>query len=97
MDPFECSSLVSILKGIDGISISWNLEDMKNQKKDLCTSTRLFSKPEDIPSAISMIRITGNFKYRDVGHRDYLGSILSLGINRENIGDYILKILMEFM
>ena len=86
MDPFECSSLVSILKGIDGISFHESGGYEESERKIVYIYPDYF-KPEDIQSVISMIRITGNFKYRDVGHRDYLGSILSLGINRENIGD----------
>lgn len=33
------------------------------------------------------IGITGNFKFEKPSHRDYLGSILGLGIKREKIGD----------
>jgi RNA-binding protein YlmH len=34
-----------------------------------------------------VIRITGNFKFEKLSHRDYLGSILSMGIRREKVGD----------
>ena len=40
---------------------------------------------EEFPT--KAIRITGNFKFEKVNHRDYLGSILGLGIKREKIGD----------
>ncbi|MEG0641475.1 MAG: YlmH/Sll1252 family protein [Clostridium sp.] len=33
------------------------------------------------------LSITGNFKFEKVGHGDYLGSILALGIKREKLGD----------
>jgi RNA-binding protein YlmH len=36
---------------------------------------------------VDIIRIRGNFKFEKLTHRDYLGSILSLGIRREKIGD----------
>lgn len=36
---------------------------------------------------IDIIRIKGNFKFEKLNHRDYLGTILSLGIRREKIGD----------
>ncbi|TDT61836.1 RNA-binding protein [Fonticella tunisiensis] len=36
---------------------------------------------------VDFIKITGNFKFEKLSHRDYLGSILSLGIKREKIGD----------
>lgn len=36
---------------------------------------------------VEVIRVKGNFKFEKLTHRDYLGSILSLGIKREKIGD----------
>lgn len=40
---------------------------------------------EEVP--VDVIKITGNFKFEKLDHRDYLGTILSLGIKREKIGD----------
>ncbi len=36
---------------------------------------------------IDTVRIKGNFKFEKLDHRDYLGTLLSLGIRREKIGD----------
>lgn len=36
---------------------------------------------------VDIVRIKGNFKFEKLNHRDYLGTILSLGIRREKIGD----------
>ncbi len=36
---------------------------------------------------IDIVRAKGNFKFEKLNHRDYLGTILSLGIRREKIGD----------
>jgi RNA-binding protein YlmH len=36
---------------------------------------------------IDVIRITGNFKFEKLTHRDYLGTILSMGIRRDKVGD----------
>lgn len=41
---------------------------------------------EDFSSAVSAFKIMGS-GYRKLSHRDYLGSILSLGIERSSIGD----------
>lgn len=35
------------------------------------------------------MEIKGNFKFKNVSHRDYLGSLLGLGIKREKIGDLL--------
>ncbi|MEG1415312.1 MAG: YlmH/Sll1252 family protein [Clostridium sp.] len=38
-----------------------------------------------------VLQIIANTKFEKVGHRDYLGSILALGIKREKIGDIIVS------
>lgn len=38
---------------------------------------------------LSYIRVSGNFHFRHVSHRDYLGSLLALGLNRDKIGDIL--------
>ena len=45
---------------------------------------------EDIEQPIKFIQIDGNFKFRSVSHKDYLGSLLGLGIKREKIGDILI-------
>ncbi|WP_425445997.1 RNA-binding protein [Dethiothermospora halolimnae] len=42
-----------------------------------------------IESSVGAIQINGNFKFHTVSHRDYLGSVMGLGIKREKIGDII--------
>jgi len=36
---------------------------------------------------IEVLKISGNFKFESLNHRDYLGTILSLGVKREKFGD----------
>ena len=43
--------------------------------------------PGDVDSSIVALRIRGNFS--NLSHRDFLGSILGLGINRSKIGDIL--------
>jgi len=40
---------------------------------------------------IDLLRITNKSKFSKVDHKDYLGSIMSLGIKREKLGDLIIK------
>ncbi len=46
--------------------------------------------PEEMAVAVKAIRIKGS-GYRDLGHRDYLGSILALGIERCSVGDIVVS------
>jgi len=45
---------------------------------------------EEVSEAVCAIRIKGS-GYRDLTHRDFLGSILGLGIERDAIGDIVVQ------
>ena len=44
--------------------------------------------PDELKSKIKAVRIKGS-GYRKLSHRDYLGSLLALGIERHSIGDIV--------
>lgn len=44
---------------------------------------------EEVENVLSAVKIEPNNKDAELNHRDYLGSILSLGVDRENIGDIV--------
>ena len=46
--------------------------------------------PEEISEAVRAIRIKGS-GYRSLSHRDYLGSLLALGIERDRLGDIVIE------
>ena len=46
--------------------------------------------PEEFDNAARAIRIKGS-GYRTLCHRDYLGSLLSLGIERDRLGDIVIQ------
>lgn len=86
LNPYETENLLSILRGIPEVNYHTDGAYEESERK-LVYIYPDYYLPENIESYISVVKITGNFKYREVSHRDYLGSILSLGITRENIGD----------
>ncbi len=86
LNPYEIINLMAILRGIDGIAFHSDGGFEQAERKVVAIYPDYYTK-EDIASEVSLLKITGNFKYKEVSHRDYLGSILSLGIVRENIGD----------
>ena len=45
---------------------------------------------EEIESKLKFIQIEGNFKFREISHKDYLGALMNLGIKREKVGDIII-------
>ena len=50
--------------------------------------------PDHVESSIEIIKVDGNFNFKSLSHKDFLGSILGLGIKREMIGDIL--VLEEF-
>ena len=49
------------------------------------------SQRETIKFPVKYFNIKNKSKFRDLEHKDYLGSIMSLGIKRELVGDLIVK------
>mmetsp|Transcript_5858 Transcript_5858/g.21387 ORF Transcript_5858/g.21387 Transcript_5858/m.21387 type:complete len:367 (-) Transcript_5858:1286-2386(-) len=45
---------------------------------------------ELLDDAIAVARVEGDFRYTQPTHRDFLGAVLGLGINRTKVGDIIL-------
>lgn len=55
---------------------------------DFERAVAVISPYEDIDfNPVDVIKISGNFKFEKLTHRDFLGAVLSLGIKREKIGD----------
>lgn len=50
----------------------------------------IFNKEEYIEAPLSLVKISCNTKFVSLEHRDYLGSIMALGIKRNKLGDLIL-------
>lgn len=50
-----------------------------------------FNNIYDLPFPIRVLEIKSTSKFNEVSHRNFLGSILALGIERDKIGDLIVK------
>ncbi|MBE6049850.1 MAG: RNA-binding protein [Clostridium sp.] len=50
-----------------------------------------FNNNYDIPYPYKVIKITNNSKFSNEGHRNFLGSLLALGIKRSKLGDLLVK------
>lgn len=50
-----------------------------------------FNNIYDIPYPMFLIKISHNSKFSNLSHRDYLGGILALGIERSKIGDLLVE------
>lgn len=90
LDPYAQEMGAGILIGLQDQEMSFSFfggYDEAERKR-----IGIFPKGERITDGnfkLSFLQVEGNFKFKNVNHRDYLGSLLSLGINREKIGDII--------
>jgi RNA-binding protein YlmH len=48
-----------------------------------------YRMPEELAPPVAFLRVTHKAKMKTLTHRDYLGAVLSLGIEREMIGDIL--------
>ncbi|NFH89201.1 RNA-binding protein [Clostridium botulinum] len=79
---------------------SWFKENCENSEfkvtcegifKDCERKMISFNNIYDIPFPIKLLKVQGKSKFSNLEHKDFLGGILSLGIERNKIGDLIVE------
>lgn len=90
LNPFEIKCAKSILNSYSDIKF------MDYGGYEGCERSVIFIYPfymefEDIKNTLSFLQIEGNFKFKEISHKDYLGSLLGLGIKREKVGDILIS------
>lgn len=86
LDPFEVELAKSVLNRFEDIGYYIEGGYEEAERKIIMIYPSYFFK-EDIEVPLSSLKIAGDLA--SVEHKDYLGSILSLGINRNKIGDIL--------
>lgn len=89
-DPYHTGLVFSVLKQIP------DLECAADGGYPNAERTRILVFPDyltgdQVESNLAFLQIEGNFKMAAVNHRDYLGSLMSLGIKRDKLGDIIVR------
>ncbi len=86
LDPYEIYLAKSVLNKFDDLKymIDGGYED---SERNIIIIYPYYILKEDIEIPISSFKITGDLK--NIKHKDYLGSILSLGLNRNKLGDVL--------
>lgn len=89
LDPYERSLAKSILNRFLDIKYveRGGVLDAERQIIEICPH---YYNIDDIPENISALRLNGSLE--GLIHRDFLGSILNLGINRSKIGDILVQV-----
>ncbi|WP_353892189.1 YlmH/Sll1252 family protein [Proteinivorax hydrogeniformans] len=89
LDPYYRDTVLKITKGLFGIKhfVSGGYQGAERARIVFFPD---FLHKDDVEDCISCIEINGSFP-KKYSHRDFLGSILGLGISREKLGDIIVS------
>lgn len=93
MDRAKCARFQERLRGIRELQITLygGMEDCERQKMGFFLAEESL-REEDFPIRVLKIRRKSKkFGQADLSHRDYLGSLLGLGIDRSKIGDILVE------
>lgn len=86
LNPYELKNAIGILNSFT--DIKYKIEGGFDQsERGLICIYPYYMEYEDIDSPIKVLQIEGNFKFKEIKHKDYLGSLMGMGIKREKIGD----------
>ena len=89
LNPFEIENAKAILNSTSDLKYTVD-GGYKESERKVVFIYPFYIEYEDIDETLRFIQIEGNFKFKSISHKDYLGSLLSLGIKREKIGDIII-------
>lgn len=90
LNPYEIKNAISILNSFSDIKYSVDGGYDKAERKVIFIYP-YYMEYSDIEKPLEIVKIEGNFKFKQISHKDYLGAILNLGIVREKIGDIIIN------
>ncbi|MHB8918997.1 MAG: YlmH family RNA-binding protein [Desulfocucumaceae bacterium] len=89
-DPYHTGLIVSALKPVAGLACrsDGGYLGSERQRVVICPD---YMDPADADSRLGFLSISGSFHGSRPGHRDYLGSLLGLGLKREKMGDILVN------
>lgn len=89
-DPFRIALLTTLLGGIPDLKIAADggYPGAERQRVIICPD---YLDPLAEDTGLVFLALEGNFSFSRVNHRDFLGSILGLGLRREKLGDIIVS------
>ena len=89
LNPYEVKNAIDILNSNKDIKYSVD-GGYDEAERSMIFIYPFYMEYEDIENTLRFIQIEGNFKFKSISHKDYLGSLMNLGIKREKVGDIII-------
>lgn len=88
-NPYEIKNAIDILNSDKDIKYTID-GGYDEAERSVIFMYPFYMEYEDIENTLRFIQIEGNFKFKSISHKDYLGSLMNLGIKREKVGDIII-------
>ncbi|MGL5692746.1 MAG: RNA-binding protein [Peptostreptococcaceae bacterium] len=89
LNPYEVKNAIDILNSDKDIKYTVD-GGYDEAERSVIFMYPFYMEYEDIENTLRFIQIEGNFKFKSISHKDYLGSLMNLGIKREKVGDIII-------
>lgn len=89
LNPYEIKNAIAILNSNSDIKYTVD-GGYENSERSTIFIYPYYMEYKEIENKLRFIKIEGNFKFKSISHKDYLGALMNLGIKREKIGDIII-------
>lgn len=89
LNPFEIKNAVAILNSNGDLKYTVD-GGYKEAERSSIFIYPYYMEYENVENSLRFLQIEGNFKFKSISHKDYLGALMNLGIKREKIGDIII-------
>lgn len=89
LNPYETKNAIGILNS--NSDLKYRVDGgYKESERSMIFIYPFYMDYNDIDNTLRFLQIEGNFKFRSISHKDYLGALMNLGIKREKVGDIII-------
>ena len=89
LNPYEVKNAIDILNSERDLKYTVD-GGYEEAERSVISIYPFYMEYEDIEKQLRFLQIEGNFKFKTISHKDYLGSLMNLGIKREKVGDIII-------
>ncbi|MFW6287764.1 MAG: YlmH/Sll1252 family protein, partial [bacterium] len=86
LNPYQTEIATGIIKQIYDVNFIID-GGYKGAERKRITVFPEYLFPDHVDSPVRILKLSGNFKFQPVNHRDFLGAIMGLGIKRDMVGD----------
>ncbi len=88
LTPYEQQQVIGIINSFQ--DITYKIEGgYQGAERQVITIFHDYLPRDTVTSAIALVKVKNKNRFKTLSHRDYLGSVMNLGLKREKIGDII--------